>query len=64
MSLKCKIFGVKKIFVSGLVYYDQDKHCSWKKIMLLFKIFARNTVGFISITETYEESICKKIAFI
>ena len=41
----------------GISVYDQDKHCYFGKNLCYDLNFARNTVGFMLITETYKESI-------
>ena len=55
----------EKYLYFGTSLYDQDEHWYFGKNSCCdSKFFARNTVGFMWITETYEESIYTKMAFI
>ena len=41
MSLKCKKFGVKNIFISGLVYTTRISICIWEKIHVMIQNFCQ-----------------------
>ena len=58
---------MKNIFISGLVYTTRMnilEKKNWKKNNVTIQIYYQNYGYFLSITETYEESTYRKIAFI
>ena len=57
MSLKCKN-------LSRLLYLTRINIVTLEKNHIRIQNFARNTAGFMLLTETYEESIYTKMAFI
>ena len=64
ISLKCKKIGMKNIFISGLVYTTRKKIGILENIHVIIQNFCQKYGCFISMVETYEESICTKTVLI
>ena len=65
MSLKCKIFSLKKYLYFEISVYDRDKHCYFgKHSCYISKFFSEKQLVFYVGKDIHEESIYAKMSFI